>query len=138
MKFLYHITKEKFLSNILQQGLLVNSSNHSFVRRDYVKNYYKKYNLQPIFLTNDPNFIIETQITKKFFIDEKMCILKILVTNLNIEDELEYLKTKWNLYYKTYENMYKNCEKHFGKSFICKENINKNRIFPINKNTNIQ
>jgi hypothetical protein len=56
--FLYHITKIKYLNDILTEGLLTNSNNNGFVRKSYLEKYYIKYGLQPIFLTNDIDYII--------------------------------------------------------------------------------
>jgi hypothetical protein len=126
-KFLYHITKLKYLDGILTNGLLINSNKNGFVRKSYLDNYYIKYGLQPIFLTNDVEYIIKTQLTNKFIKD--CCVLKIDVSNLILEEEFDYLKNKWYLYYQTKEDMIKNISKYEGKSFICRENIKPNLIY---------
>jgi hypothetical protein len=123
---LYHITEIKNIENILVNGLLINSKNNGFVSRDGIKEYYKKYGLQPIFLTNDVDYIIKTQLTESFF--KKCKILSIDVTGLDLEDEYNYLEEKWNLYYNCNEDMYINILDRKGKSFICKENIKPDRI----------
>lgn len=70
--WLYHITKRKNLDKILTEGLRINSNKNGFVRNSYLKNYHIKYGLQPIFLTNDFNYIIKTQLTDYFY---KSCVL---------------------------------------------------------------
>ncbi len=125
--FLYHITKIEFLDGILTNGLLINSNKNGFVRKSYLKNYHIKYGLQPIFMTNDVDYIINTQLTKKFI--EDCCVLKIDISTLTIEDEFDYLNNKWNLYYNTKEDMIKNISQYKGKSFICRENIKHNLIY---------
>lgn len=125
--FLYHITKLKYLEGVLTNGLLINSNKNGFVKKSYLGNYHIKYGLQPIFMTNDVDYIINTQLTKKFI--EDCCVLKIDISTLTIEDEFNYLNNKWYLYYNTKEDMIKNISKYKGKSFICRENINPNLIY---------
>lgn len=125
--WLYHITKIEYLNNILTEGLLINSNKNGFVNKSYLKNYYIKYGLQPIFLTNDVDYIINTQLTTKFC---KSCVLlKIDASDLKIEDEFSYLNEKWNLYYQSKNDMVKNVSKYLGKSFICIESIKHNLIY---------
>lgn len=125
--WLYHITKRKNLDKILTEGLRINSNKNGFVRNSYLKNYHIKYGLQPIFLTNDFNYIIKTQLTDYFY---KSCVLlKVDVRSLKIEDEFNYLNEKWYLYYKSKDEMIKNVSKYLGKSFICRENIKPNLIY---------
>ena len=126
--WLYHITKLKYLDNILIEGLLINSNKAGFVNKSYLEHYHHKYGLQPIFLTNDVDYIIKSQLTDKFC---KSCVvLKIDVTSLKLEDEFEYLNEKWYLYYQSKYDMVKNVSKFpLGKSFICKENIKSELIY---------
>jgi hypothetical protein len=119
--YLYHITKLKYLDSILQNGLLINSKNNGFVKKSFINYYHKKYGMQPIFLTNDIEYIVKTQLTKEFIKD--CVILKIIVDDIKIEDEYEYLNGKWGLFYTSKEKMIDNLNKHFGRCFICKENI---------------
>jgi hypothetical protein len=126
-KSLYHITKLKYVDNIIINGLLINSNKNGFVRKSYLKNYYTKYGLQPIFLTNDVDYIIKTQLTDDFIKDS--CVLKIDTTTLILEDEFDYLNNKWYLHYNTKDDMIKNISKYVGKSFICRENIKPNLIY---------
>jgi hypothetical protein len=129
--FLYHITKLCFLDNIITEGLLINSNKNGFVKKGYIKEYYKKYDLQPIFLTNNYNYIIETQLPPSFF--KKCIVLKINSVGLDIEDEFEYLNQRWNLYFKTKKDFIKNISKNPNRSFICKEDI-KPELIKIIKN----
>lgn len=124
---MYHITKLRYLDSILTNGLLIDSGKNGFVNKSYLKNYYRKYNMQPIFLTNDIDYIIKTQLTKKFLKDS--CVLKIDASTLILEDELYYLNSKWYLYYRTEEDMIKNTLEYKNKSFICKENIKPSLIY---------
>lgn len=128
--FLYHITKKKYLNSILLNGLKINSNKNGFVSRSYIKTYYIKYNMQPIFLTNDYIFIIKTQLTDNFI---KSCaLLKVDCSGMNIEDEYNYLNENWELFYKSKDSMVNDINKNIGKSFICKENIKPNNIIHIN------
>ena len=125
--WLYHITKRKYLDNILTEGLLINSNKNGFVSNSYIENYLDKYGLQPIFLTNDVDYIIKTQLTDVFF---KSCVLlKVEVSALNLEDEFDYLNEKWYLYYNSKYDMIKNISKYLGKSFICRKSIKPNLIY---------
>ena len=125
--WLYHITKRKNLGKILTEGLRINSNKNGFVGNSYLKNYHIKYGLQPIFLTNDFDYIIKTQLTDNFY---KSCILlKVDVRSLKLEDEFDYLNEKWYLYYKSKDDMIKNISKYLGKSFICRESIKPNLIY---------
>jgi hypothetical protein len=125
--FLYHITKEKHIASILIDGLKINSHKVGFVKKSHIANYYKKYGMQPIFLTNDIDYIIKTQLTDVFIKD--CVILKIDISSLIIENEYNYLNNKWNLYYNTKEDMLKSTSKYFGRSFICKTNIKPELIY---------
>lgn len=126
-KFLYHITKRENLDKILTEGLRINSNKNGFVRKSYIRNYYEKYGLQPIFLTNDFDYIIKTQLTDNFY---KSCVLlKVDISSLKLEDEFDYLNKKWYLYYQSKDDMIKNISKYLGKSFICRESIKPNLIY---------
>jgi hypothetical protein len=115
------------VDNILTEGLLINSNKNGFVRKSYLVNYYHKYGLQPIFLTNDVNYIVKTQLTNEFC---KSCvILKVNVSELKLEDEFDYLNEKWYHYYQSKNDAIKNIFKYLGKSFICRDNIKPNLIY---------
>lgn len=135
---LFHITKEKYLPSILSHGLIINSNNTGFVGKYYIKNYYKKYGMQPIFLTNDYSFIIETQLTKLFLKDS--VLLQINSSLILIEDEYNYDNIYFQVIYGSYQKMIENLKLNIGKTFICKHNINPELITVINnsewKNTN--
>lgn len=125
--FLYHITKRKYLDRILTEGLLINSNKNGFVRKSYLENYHIKYGLQPIFLTNDVDYIIKTQLTNNFY--TSCVILNVDVSEIRLEDEFDYLNEKWYLYYQSKYDMVKNISKYIGKSFISRENIKPNLIY---------
>jgi hypothetical protein len=133
MKLLYHITKAKYLPSIIDNGLICNSKNNGFVDKKYVRSYYDKYLMQPIFLTNDIDFLIKNQLTKNFIKNNDCYVLKINCDNIILEDEYEYLKLNWNKYYCDYNAMINNTKKYFGKTFICKSNINSSLIYEYNK-----
>lgn len=106
---------------------MINSGKNGFVKKSYLENYHIKYGLQPIFLTNDVDYIIRTQLTNDFY---KLCvILKVDVSWVRLEDEFDYLNEKWYLYYQSKDDMIKNISKYLGKSFICRESINTNLIY---------
>lgn len=72
---LYHITKEKYLPNILIEGLKINSGKIGFCKKDVHKTYKRIYNMQPLFLTNNIEYILKTMLTKKW-IREKVVSIK--------------------------------------------------------------
>lgn len=122
--YLYHITKIKNIESILVQGLIVNSKRNGFIKKEYLKYYYEKYGCQPIFLTNDVDFVVKTQLTEKFF--SKCCVLKINVDNLTLENEYEYLLYKNNSFHN--EKSIESIKEYIGKTFITKQNISSERI----------
>jgi hypothetical protein len=131
---LYHITKIVYLDNILQNGLLVNSNKNGFVEKSHISEYHKKYGLQPIFLTNDINYIVKTQLTDSFVKD---CVVLTVNTDmLNVECEFEYLNDNWMLYYTSKQGMIRDISKHKGKTFICRENIEPKHIEIVNVDFN--
>lgn len=121
--YLYHITKIKNIESILIQGLKVNSRRNGFIRKDYLKYYYEKYGCQPIFLTNDVDFVVKTQLTDEFF--SKYCVLKINVDGLILENEYEYLLDSNSVFD---ENLIEFIKDYFGKTFITRQNISPERI----------
>lgn len=80
---LFHITKEKYLPNILLEGLRVNSGKIGFCKKEIHKEYKEKYGYQPIFLTNDINYISKTMLTNKWVNKNKAIVLKITDIHLN-------------------------------------------------------
>ena len=91
IKYLYHITKSRNVLSILTCGLKSNTNKAGFVDRSFIKEYYKKYNTQPVFLTSDVEFIIKTQLTDKWMFDSDAKILRIDVSGLVLEYEYDYL-----------------------------------------------
>jgi|Laugresbdmm110sn_2_1035109.scaffolds.fasta_scaffold115578_1 hypothetical protein len=76
---LYHITKEKYLTSILTEGLKINSGKTGFCRKDAHKRYKSNYGMQPIFLTNDIEFISKTMLTNGWVKTNKAVVLKVNV-----------------------------------------------------------
>ena len=76
---LYHITKEKYLKSILTEGLKINSGKIGFCKKSAHKRYKKSYNMQPLFLTNDMEFISKTMLTNSWIEKNKAVVLKINV-----------------------------------------------------------
>lgn len=74
---LYHITKEKHLASILIQGLQINSNKIGFCKKESHKRYKEYYNMQPIFLTNDIEFISKTMLTNGWVKKHKAIVLKV-------------------------------------------------------------
>jgi len=123
MKYLYHITKEKYLSNIIANGLQINSGKNGFVKRNYLKFYKDKYGMQPIFLTSDIQYVIDTQLTPEFIKKHKCYVIKIKADSLQVENEYQYMKDNWKEYYdiEAIDNSWDKC-------FICRINIDINLI----------
>lgn len=76
---LYHITKGKYLTSILMEGLKINSGKIGFCKKDAHKRYKSKYGMQPLFLTNDVEFIVKTMLTNGWVIRNKAILLKVSV-----------------------------------------------------------
>lgn len=91
---LYHITKEKHLENIFIEGLKINSNKIGFCKKYVHNEYKKKYNMQPIFLTDDVEYIIKNMLTDNWIKKNKAVALKI-----NIElNNTTYLNFGYFLY----------------------------------------
>jgi len=76
---LYHITKEKYLTDILITGLKINSGKIGFCKKDVHKTYKRIYGMQPLFLTNDIDYIFKTMLTEKWIDKHKPIILSVNV-----------------------------------------------------------
>jgi hypothetical protein len=76
---LYHITKEKHLASILSNGLKINSNKTGFCKRDAHKRYKSIYGMQPIFLTNDIEFISKKMLTNCWVNKNKAVVLKVTI-----------------------------------------------------------
>jgi hypothetical protein len=74
---LYHITKEKYLTSILIEGLKINSGKTGFCKKDAHKRYKSYYGMQPIFLTNDIEFISKTMLTNGWVKKNNAVFLKV-------------------------------------------------------------
>lgn len=119
---MYHITKQDNLSSILQSGLLVNSGNGGFVAKRDISIHIKKYGLQPVFLTNDIEHTIATQLTSQYLKD--CVILKIKTEHLKLEEEFEYLEQNWSETYMSQDYMKKALSTtKRNKTYISKNNI---------------
>lgn len=82
---LFHITKEKYLPEILTNGLIINSGKCGFCKKEVHKSYKEKYGMQPIFLTNDIGYIIKTMLTDNWIVKNKIIILEVF--NIKLSDE---------------------------------------------------
>lgn len=76
---LYHITKEKHLISILTDGLKINSGKTGFCGKDAHRRYKSDYGMQPIFLTNDIEFISKTMLTNDWVNRNNAIVLKVNV-----------------------------------------------------------
>lgn len=74
---LYHITKNKYLSSILEKGLKINSKKIGFCKKDAHQRYKSKYGMQPIFLTNDVEYICTEMLTSKWIKRHDAVVLKV-------------------------------------------------------------
>jgi hypothetical protein len=74
---LYHITKERHLSEILTRGLRINSEKSGFVPKRAHLNYNRIWGMQPIFLTDDPERITKTMLTKDWIDRHNPVVLQI-------------------------------------------------------------
>lgn len=84
---LYHITKEEYLPLILTEGLKINSGKIGFCRSEAHKRYISKYGCQPIFLTDDIEFISKTMLTNDWVNRNKAIVL-----HIDFEFNEKYLK----------------------------------------------
>lgn len=93
---LYHITKEKYIQSILIEGLKINSKKSGFCRKDIHKHYKLKYGIQPIFLTNDVEYITKTMLTKEWINKHNAVVLKI--NNIK-KNDVEHLQIHELIYF---------------------------------------
>lgn len=130
---MFHITKEQYLESILKNGLKVNCKYKGLTKNN--KELKKKYDgVIPIFLTNDINYVIDNQIGRRNFELNDYCILEIDIIDIEIEPEFLYLLNDNNLY-KKYQDLINSIEDVFFKTFICKHNIEPNKIKKIVSNS---
>lgn len=80
---LYHITKEKYLTSILTEGLKINSGKTGFCKKDAHKRYRSHYGMQPIFLTNDIEFISKTMLTNDWVKDAVVLKVDVELNEIN-------------------------------------------------------
>ena len=76
--------KKKYLESILRNGLKTNSGEIGFCPKSQHKWYKKYYTIQPIFLTNDPDYIIESMLTDKWINKNKAILLEV---DVDLTDE---------------------------------------------------
>lgn len=89
---LYHITKEKHLPSILIEGLKVNSGKTGFCKKEVHKDYKFLYEMQPIFLTNDIEFISKTMLTDEWIKKNKPIILRVNIELNNTNSSMGLFK----------------------------------------------
>jgi hypothetical protein len=89
---LYHITKEKYLNSILTEGLKINSGKIGFCKKDAHQRYKKNYGMQPIFLTNDIEFISKTMLTNGWVKNNNAVVLKVNVELNEINSSAGWFK----------------------------------------------
>lgn len=80
---LYHITKEKYLTSILTEGLKINSGKTGFCKKDAHEIYKSHYGIQPIFLTNDIEFISKTMLTNDWVKDAVVLKVDVELNEIN-------------------------------------------------------
>ena len=94
--YLYHITKKKYLQKILTEGLKINSGKTGFCTKD-VHSWYKiKYGIQPIFLTNDFEFITKNMLTYDWIKKHEAIVLKVNVEINDINSNIYYFYSNGN------------------------------------------
>jgi len=74
---LYHITKEKYITSILTEGLKINSGKDGFCKSNVHKLYKSQYGMQQIFLTNDIEFISKKMLTNCWIKQNNEIVIKI-------------------------------------------------------------
>lgn len=89
---LYHITKEKYLTSILTEGLKINSGKTGFCKKEVHKYYKFLYGMQPIFLTNDIEFISKTMLTNDWINKNRPIVLKVDVELNDINSSTGWFK----------------------------------------------
>ena len=102
---LYHITKEKYLNLILTEGLKINSGKTGFCKKEEHQRYKSKYGMQPIFLTNDVEFISKTMLTNGWVIENKAIVLKVNIEGWH-KDNLNGIEPKEFLYFSSIDPKY--------------------------------
>jgi hypothetical protein len=89
---LYHITKEKYINSILTEGLKINSGKTGFCKKDAHQRYKLNYGMQPIFLTNDIEFISKTMLTNGWVRRHNPIVLKVNIELNKINSSAGWFK----------------------------------------------
>lgn len=121
MASLYHITKERHLPKIFTEGLKINSK-CTGIGLD-LSEYKRAFGCQPIFLTNDVDYIINKQCGIKFFKRHKCKILEVVIDNIIIEWEYQYLLDKPNILFSDQTKQENHAKTIPRNTFVCKHNI---------------
>jgi hypothetical protein len=110
---LYHFAEKIHLTSILVQGLRINTGHKGLGN---VRYYIERYGMQPIFLTDDPQYIVDTM---DIHVHSHCILLKVNCSGLDIEPEYD-----WNTVY-LHPKFYPNGKQ---KTFICRDDISSDRI----------
>lgn len=81
----FHFTRIKNLPSIRLEGLRTNSKQRGFVMLDVQERYHRVFGLQPIFLTDDPDWVIEVMLGKSV---KEYVLLGVDASGLVIEEDL--------------------------------------------------
>ena len=78
---MFHITKGKFVPGIIVHGLRINSGKLGFCSSlsAYLANVKSKYGMQPIFLTDDPTYIVEHMLSPTWTKTHKATLVEVEV-----------------------------------------------------------
>ncbi len=113
MREMFHFTRPQYLPNIASQGLRINTGHSGFCKdsRFIIKQYIELYGVQPVFLTDDPEWVVEKMLGSK---RDAFELLEVCVDELPVEFDV--------LMDGTGDKMFNN------HSFICKSNVDYWRI----------
>ena len=80
---LFHITKRKYLQSILKNGLRINSGKTGFCGMRGIVMSKKKYNMQPLFLTDNIDSISELMLSTEWIDENDAIVIEINDENIN-------------------------------------------------------
>lgn len=115
---LYHITKKKYLLNILNSGLNINTK-HCSIGSKYNR-IIKAYGIKPIYLTENYKKTAKECLTKTWIDKYEPYVLYIYIKDLKLINEYKHV----NWCHIDFNNIY---------TWICLNNISKNRIIKVKK-----
>ncbi len=122
---LYHVTRGKYVEDILKNGLKVNSGKNGFISsKTNIQKYYEPlHGIQPIFLSSNYINLVREQLTPSWILSNQCKVLLVDVSGLKIRNEYHYL-AEW----RKQRGMEAHVPQYCDERFTCLEDISSDRI----------